>query len=187
MGTSRNDPSPGIPPWKMARTLLGRPDASPERQVGQIWRAASADLRESLQSLLSSESVAAASEIAASTVDPTEARSVFGEKLASAGDPSLFVDLAQRAMLRACARGTGRAGFAEEFFSEATSYYASRDLPSVMGTPGRIGNAAAGIDLKRQLKTTAATLVHGAGSPPDDPGSWGSYVERVLERLKRGG
>ncbi|MHB1191952.1 MAG: hypothetical protein ACYC6F_02810 [Longimicrobiales bacterium] len=186
MGTSRNVPSPGQPPWKMARAMLGRLETTPERQIGQLWRAAAKDLREALPTLLSSAGVAAAADVAASGLGPREAKAAFTERVAVTRDASLFVDLAQRALVRVCSHGGGRAAFAQEFFAEATDYYASRDLPSVVGTAGRVANAFAASELKKQLRSSTTALVQAAAAQPAESTTWGEYVGLVLERLKAG-
>jgi hypothetical protein len=192
MGTSTNQPSPRRDPsWMAARAALGSTVLPLERQSQEIWRAAISDPIADLQNSLSSSAVSAAVGIANASPDPQSAIRAFGERLLKNAEASLFTEIARRALTRALLANKGGQGFAAELFAETAAYYVSRDLPSVIGSPGRVQNTSSAMALKRAFTDVARSAALGAAqeSPifgvSDRPsaGAWKAYVRRVLAAL----
>lgn len=184
MGTSRNDPSPSVPPWKPALAVLGRNDVPPERQSLEIWRAVAADRGERLIRDLANPTLAQACSLVAERRPVGEALGVYDEATLYLTDVGLAVDLGRRALARAAANRSGASGFAGELFAEAVSYYASRDLPSFVAAPGRIPNSSSALALKEHFRNIARRATIRAGEPPVDRRGWQRYVGRVLTALQ---
>ncbi|MGI9074284.1 MAG: hypothetical protein ACR2JB_23890 [Bryobacteraceae bacterium] len=184
MGTSRNDPSPPIPPWKPALAVLGRTDVPAERQSLEIWRAVAADRGERLLRDLANPTLAEACSLIAKGRSVSDALDAYDEATLHIADVGLAVDLGRRALARAAVNSSGPSGFASELFAEAVSYYASRDLPSFVAAPGRIANSSAALDLKENLRKIARKTASQAGEPPLDRRGWHRYVSRVLTALQ---
>jgi hypothetical protein len=110
----------------------------------------------------------------------------FDQSVADSRRSGIAVELGRRALVRAVTGHQGTKGFANELFAEATAYYASRDIPSVVGRKGRIETPLAGIRLKAELKGLARTVASSSGSPATDPAGWERYVGRVLGGLRGG-
>lgn len=87
-------------------------------------------------------------------------------------------------LARSVARGTGAAGFAADLFADASSYYASRDLPSFIGAAGRIPNTSSAIELKNAITKVTREQVLTIGVPPTDTDGWASFVRSVLMVLR---
>jgi hypothetical protein len=138
MGTSRNDRSPDTPPWRLTLASLGAAGVPAERQGQEIWRAALADRGERLRDQLGQAFVGEVCRLAARAKSATEALGDFDRLAHERRAVGLAVEMARRALARAAASQGGLRGFSGEFFAEATSYYAARDLPSVIGRSNRI-------------------------------------------------
>lgn len=172
MGTSRNDPSRPIPPWKPALAVLGRTDVAAERQSLEIWRAAAADRGERLVHDLANPTLAEACSLVSEGRTVGEALAAYDEATLHLSDVGLAVDLGRRALARAAAKNSGATGFAGELFAEAVSYYASRDLPSFVAAPGRVSTSSEAIALKEELRNIAREAAYRAGEPPLDRRGW---------------
>jgi hypothetical protein len=184
VGTSRNDPSPSIPPWKPVLAVLGRTDVPAARQSLEIWRAVAADRGERLVRDLANPTLAEACSFVAEGRSVGEALAAYDEATLHLGDVGLAVDLGRRALARAAAKNSGATGFAGELFAEAVSYYASRDLPSFVAAPGRVSNSSAAIALKEDLRNIARQAAFSAGRPALDRRGWNRYVGRVITALQ---
>lgn len=184
MGTSKNVSSPDTPPWKPLLAILGRSDISPERQAQEIWRSAFAERGIRLLDEFGSPAVAIACGIAAGSTDLRDASRSFTNYLAAEHRAGFATEIAKRALVRAISTNAGAEGFARELFAEATSYYASRDLPSFVGARGRIETVSSSIELKNKLKDIARTAVGSAGQPPIEPGRWAHFTETVIKKLR---
>lgn len=183
MGTSRNDPSPNTPPWRMARAALGREQIGPERQIEALWRAAAADRGERLEQAFAEPVLASACAIAGRAGSVVEALNGFDTAVAEQGAAGLAVDMGRRALARTAARGGTAAEFAGELFAEAASYYAARDLPSYVGAAGRVQSAADSLQLKSEFRRVTKEMVGRVGVPATDPEGWRRYVGGVLQTL----
>lgn len=187
MGTSVNQPSPNTPNWRLARALLGRPDAPPPDQVAELWRAATADRARALEKEFSDPLLAQAARMAAAFPrEPQQALAQFDEALYESRSRSLVLEFGRRALARCALTGTGSEGFAAELFSEATSYYVARDLPGFVGSPNRVANAHDALKLKAELQNVTRRLASTAVVPVD-AGGWARYVTATIERLTGGG
>lgn len=184
MGTSRNDPSPDIPVWRPAIAALGNKQIPPERQSEEIWLAASGERAERLLDDFGHAIVALGTAISAKRETVSEALVSFDHALTSQYDARLSFDMARRALARAAAQGAGAEGYACELFAEATGYYASRDLPSVLGKPGCIETSSETIGLKAQITDKVRARVRQVGKPPLEAVAWRTYVHRVLAVLR---
>ena len=183
MGTSSSQRSPNTPNWQLANAVLGRGDVSLQRQSEEMWRAAAADREGRLAGELGGEVLAAAGSIAAAARSPQEAAALFHRQVQAQKSAGIVVDIGRRALIRAVAQGSGAAGYAAELFSEAASYYSSRDLPSYVGAPGRVESTSDSVALKSGLQGIAREAAAAAGPPPAEPGAWGGFVGRVLTHL----
>jgi hypothetical protein len=184
VGTSKNVPSPDTPPWKPLLAILGRTDVPPERQAQEIWRSAYAERGGRLADEFASPTVAAACRLASTSNDVRAASAEFSGHLAAAGRAGFANEIAKRALLRAVSTNQGVAGFAQELFAEATSYYVSRDLPSFIGARGRIESVSRGMEFKTQLKAIVRTRVASAGQPSPDRDGWANYAATVIRALR---
>lgn len=184
MGTSKSTPSPNTPPWRPVRAVLGREDVPAERQVSEIWLGALAERGGRLIDDFSQPSLAAACGFADSGDSLHSALEKYDGMNERDGRAGLAVELGRRALARCSAKEGRGVDFAAELFSEAASYYASRDLSSYVAAPGRVETTSDAITLKRKLRAITAEKVRAAGKPPADPQGWGRYVEAVLSRLR---
>ena len=184
MGTSSNQSSPNTPNWQPAQAILGDPNWSVERQSEELWRSALMDRDGRLAEELVDPLLASACEIAEERIPPVSAVQSFNDTLCEQYAAGLTLDMAKRALARASASGSGSVGFAEELFAEATSYYASRDLPSFVGAAGRIQTSTDSIDLKENLRNIAREAARTAGPPATDTAGWQNYISRVIASLR---
>lgn len=184
MGTSRNDPSPRTKPWLMATAMLGRKEIDARRLNEQLWRAAADDLGGALADLFSDPALARASEIASSRYAVQDALAAYDAAVREYRSAGLSIDMGRRALARISAAGGDSQTFASQLFSEATLYYVSRDLPSVVGTAGRVSSASEMIDYKTRLRNTSAEVVNAAGPPPSAASDWAGYISSVISRLQ---
>jgi hypothetical protein len=184
MGTSKNFASPDTPPWKFALAVLGRLDVPPERQNREIWRSVEAERGPSAVNEFSHPALATACRIASKSFDVQTSLNSYDEHLAEHRKSGFAVEIGRRALARAIFSKQGSEGFARELFAEATSYYASRDLPSFVGSSGRVKTTSAAIALKTNLKEVTRTIVQSAGPPSVDPEGWGKFVGNVVRRLR---
>jgi hypothetical protein len=121
--------------------------------------------------------------IAVGEVKPAAALIRFERWSAENRAIGLAADLAPSALARVVAsRGTPTQAVGE-LFAEIVDYYASRDLPSVVGAPNHVKTAADAVDLKRRLKDVARRAVAAEGTPPESPDRLVTYIRRILSRL----
>lgn len=184
MGTSKNVASPDTPPWKMALAVLGRPDVPVLKQNREIWRSVQAERGPEAADDFSQPVLATACRLAAESSDARISLHTFEEHAASQNKGGFAVEIAKRALVRAVHAQQGAEGFARELFAEATSYYASRDLPSFVGASDRVKTTSAAIALKSSLKETTRSIVRSAGAPAVDPNGWAKYVGGVFRKLR---
>ena len=183
MGTSRNDPSPSTPPWKMARTILGQQSQEPDRQARQLWMAALRDTENPLFRELASPGVAAGCRIAEERLAPAEAIKAFTRAVTDSREAGLAVDLAKRALVRTASQGGDAGAYGREVFAEAVSYYAARDLPSVIGAAGKISTASEAVALKEALRADAKAVLASVAKPTATVDSWTRFVEASIAAL----
>ena len=124
--------------------------------------------------------------LASEVVSPAEAMDRFDAWASETRAIGLTVDLASAALGRVAAIGVGGQRFVAELFAELTDYYASRDLPSVVGAAGRVATPAAAIALKERLKDVARSQTLAEGPPPDSVDRWVAYIRRIVSRLAAG-
>jgi hypothetical protein len=184
MGTSKNFPSPDTPPWKPALAILGRLGIPVERQAQEIWRSASAERGGRLVDEFAAPALATACALAASSRSPLAAVRAYEGYLARHQAVGFATELARRALARAVAANQGSQGFAAELFAEATSYYASRDLPSFVGARGRIKRPVDAITLKAKLKARARDVVRSTGAVSSQPELWARYASSAIGALR---
>lgn len=183
MGTSTNQRSPARPNWRLPQALLGRDNTTPRDQGTEIWRAASFDPETNVVGRLSDPILANACVLASRSNSPTDALRAYDGVLNEARASGLFFDLARRALIRSVAQREGSTGFAKELFAETIAYYASRDLPSLVGRHGRISTASQLIELKQTLQHHAREVVAAQPLPKVSARSWRSFVASVVSRL----
>jgi hypothetical protein len=183
MGTSTNHPSPNAPSWNLAKAVLGREGISAEDQSRELWRAATADTSAKLEEHLCGPAILQALDVANRSESVSEALSSYDKAVASSHTATFFADISRRALVRAVASGAGVPGFAQELFAETVSYYASRDLPSIVGAKGKVSNTSAAISLKRQFADIAKDAARGYRTEVSTR-SWPTVVASVLAVLK---
>ena len=186
MGTSRNDPSPRTPPWRVTNAVLGDPSVDAARQSLEVWRAATGDPEVALKDSLTHPAIAEACRIAAAANDVRGALASFDVALGRSRAASLQIDMARRALARTVATEPSAGRFAAELFAEVASYYVARDLPSHVAAHGRVGNASAAIVLKDEVREIARQAALSAGPVTHKPDQWSKYVGRVLQKLRGG-
>lgn len=184
MGTSKNVRSPNIPPWKPFLAVVGRPDIPVDRQARELWRAAYADRGPRLEDDFSQITLAVACELAATSRNVQTALREYDAANQREHRAGLGVEIGRRALARSVGRGSGRSGFAEDFFAEASSYYASRDLPSFIGAAGRVKNTSSAIELKNAITRVTREQVSRIGMPRTDAEGWASFVRSALMVLR---
>lgn len=184
MGTSKNVRSPDIPPWKPFLAVVGRPDIPVERQARELWRAAYADRGPRLEDDFSQRTLAGACELAGTSRNVQVALREYDAANQREHRAGLGVEIGRRALARAIARGTGAAGFAADFFADASSYYASRDLPSFVGAAGRVQNTSSAIELKNAITRVTRDQVSKIAMPRTDAEGWASFVKSALVALR---
>jgi len=185
MGTSRNDPSPSTPFWKPALAILARRDVSVDRQVVEIWRSAAHDRGPALFENLADPSIARAYSIAIEGWSVERALAEFDQATVHVSKPGLMVDIARRALARCAARREGAFAFPTELFEEATSYYVSRDLPSLLAAQGRIETTSEAIRFKNAVRSVVKERVRSMSKPKPTASDWRRYVAMVLDSLQR--
>jgi hypothetical protein len=186
MGTSKNVASPDTPPWKPALAVLGRTGVAAPRQLLEIWRSASADRGHRLLDDFATPTLAQACKLASTATNVAGALTEYDHMLGENKARGLGVEVGRRALARAISQKLGSQGFAAELFAEATSYYVSRDLPSFVGSRGRVETMSAAIALKSQIGFATRAVVENYGAPATDTNGWVTYVDRVLRGLQGG-
>lgn len=184
MGTSKSTPSPDKPPWRPVRAVLGREGISAERQASEIWLGALGERGDRLVDDFSQPSLAAACRLADSRESVHSALEKYDAINQTEGRAGLAIELGRRALARCTVKQGSGVDFVAELFSEAVSYYASRDLSSYVAAPDRVKTTTAAINLKSQLRALTAEKVRILGQPPSDPQGWIRYVETVLTKLR---
>lgn len=184
MGTSKNERSPNTPPWKPALAVIGRSDVSAERQLAEIWRSAYSERGERLLDDLSDPALVEACRLVTERVPVHEALNRFDENNERENRAGLAIELGRRALARCAVTGAGPTEFVQELFGEATSYYASRDLPSFVAAKDRINTNSEAIALKQALRTAAKQTVEMFGEPPLDRADWSVHIARLLKALQ---
>jgi hypothetical protein len=187
VGTSRNDPSPKTPPWRMALAVVGTPDINPTRQGLEIWKAVAADRGEKLVSDFASPALAEACRYVAEGIAVHDALARYDRSTLHESGTGLALEMGRRAMARCAAQRADAATFVGELFAEAVSYYASRDLPSFVAAEGRVANTSSSIDLKDRLRQTTREQVRALGTPRLTPRGWKSHITRVVRALQTEG
>jgi hypothetical protein len=186
VGTSKNVSSPRTPPWKPVLAVLGRPDVPAARQTREIWLGASGDRGSRLVDDFSQPTLADACQLAQRATNVIAALREYDAISKRAGQVGFAIELGKKALARTVANRSGAEGFAAELFSEATAYYASRDLPSLVASRGRVETTSAAIELKNQLRETTRATVRALGQPRTDPGGWSDFVRNAVAALRSG-
>jgi hypothetical protein len=184
VGTSRNDPSPKTPPWRMALAVVGTPDISAARQSLEIWKAVAADRGEKLVGDFSNPALAAACRYVADRLPVHDALERFDRSTVHESSSGLALEMGRRALARCTAQRTDAISFVGELFAEAVSYYASRDISSFVAAQGRVPNTSSSINLKDSLRQTTKDQIRALGKPRLTPSGWKTYITRVLKILQ---
>lgn len=182
MGTSINKSSPNTPNWSIPRAVLGRTDIDINRQSQEILKAALSDREGALFNELVQPTISSLYMAAKINMTPIDAINKFDGIVAKTGQANLVLDMAKRAFVRSVSNSSGSIGFASELFSEVVSYYASRDLPSYIGKPGRIAAPKDSIDFKKKLRESTKSFAMSIKPKPDLTG-WKDYVKEVLNKM----
>jgi hypothetical protein len=186
VGTSRNVSSPSTPEWKLTGAVIGRNDVSVERQALEVWRSAYADRGSRLIDDFSHPTLAVACSLAARSSDVSSALRQYDSLLNADHRVGFAAEVGRRALARAIVGSLGSEGFARELFAEATSYYASRDLCSFVGSPGRVESTTKAIALKNAMKDSARVIVAKHRMGAVSPDSWAKYVTAAVDSLRGG-
>jgi hypothetical protein len=168
----------------MALAALGRPEVPAPNQNLEIWRSVQAERGPEVADEFSQPALATACRLAKESSEVRASLHAYENHLANQGKSGFAVEIAKRALARAVYSKQGADGFARELFAEATSYYASRDLPSFTGSRGRVNTTTDAIALKSRLKEATRSIVRSAGTPAIDPEGWAKYVAGVFRRLR---
>lgn len=192
MGTSVNQRSSTRGAWAAQHVVLGATNVSMERQAIEVWRAAFGDRDQSLTDELCSPEILNGARIADSAVSSIAASARFDEVLDEMDSGSLAVEFARRSLVRATSSEGGAISFGADLFAETASYLVSRDLPSYVGSQGRITSSSEAIELKRairELSRTAATTVANtfSGEQLTTEEGWRAFVSATAKALGSGG
>jgi len=171
--------SPDTPDWREVQAVLGLVSASPESQVREIWKAASAD---NIADRLSCANIEKAYSIASQVNDPYKAREEFGANLMKY---DIMCLLGEKALIKAVVKKTGADGFAAGLFSEITVYYASRDLSRFIGRQNRVRTVPAALDLEEELYNITFQHAKKSIETLNKDHNWKKYVTQVVESLCR--
>jgi hypothetical protein len=185
VGTSRNDPSPKTPEWRPAIAILGRTDIPIERQSAELWSAAAADLDGTLRDDLSHHVFAEACEIAERGGDLFDALDSYDDASRREHKPGIAIEFGRRALARSLSNREGAAGFARELIAETAGYFASRDLPSYVGSKDRIAGVEDLVSLKDRLADQARNIASGVWQPGMGPERWRNYITSAIRELTR--
>ena len=159
--------------------MLGREGVPPSSQQEWLWRAALAEKGAGLAAELTTPLFAKAVSLADRPL--AEALPAFDRSIRESRTTTLFADLARRALVRAVVTKGGGDAFGPELFAEATGYFASRDLPSIVGGQDRVETAKGSLALKAALRSEALDRV---GQVTADPrADWAGYVSGALAAL----
>lgn len=150
----------------------------------ELWRAAYAERGTRLEEEFSQRTLAAACELAVSSRNLQTALRNYDAVNQRERRAGLGIELGRRALARAVAQGTGAAGFAADLFADASSYYASRDLPSFIGAIGRVQDTSSAIELKNAIRRITRNQVSQIGAPRTDAEGWASFVKAALASLR---
>ncbi len=164
--------------------VLGRSDVPPERQSREIWLAASADRGEKLLRDFSHSALAQACHLVAEGVSVDDGLRTYEQATRYESESGFAIELGRRALVKALAARGATVDFVGEVFSEAISYYASRDLPSFVAATGCVSSSSEAIKLKEQFRRIAKASVRSLGQPKYDGKQWKAYVSQVLDTLK---
>jgi hypothetical protein len=184
VGTSKNVPSPDTPPWRPVFAVLGKSNVAPDRQLREIWRAASAERGPELADLYSQTSLAAAFRTAMKAASVQEALAAHDNEVRASRSVGFAVEVSRRALARCVAAKTGGVGFAAELFAEATAYYVSRDLPSVLARRGCVGTSSEASALKASILSSAKLSVRQAVTTAPEGADWSLIARQALSSLR---
>jgi hypothetical protein len=134
-----------------------------------------------------SHAIHEACRLASSELSPQDAIAKFDAATRYDSDAGLVIDMGRRALARCAAENGGASRFVSELFSEAVSYYASRDLPSYVAAEGRIANSSDAIALKNSLRRITREQVESVGEAHLGTREWRQYIAKVLAVLRSGG
>lgn len=184
MGTSSNQRSPDTPSWRLARALIGSTAAPAQKQSIEMWRAATTDETADVIGYLCGGRTFAAAKLTETSSNPREAAEAFFNIMKTSGSAPFLDASASRALLRTVAKKGDVRAFAGELLSEAIAYYASRDLPSYVGRPGRIESTSQAVALKAKLQELARNACAPLPSKSiSDANAWAKYVGEAIARL----
>jgi len=187
MGTSVSHPSPRTPGWNAVAASYSTEAIAVQRVAQELWRAAASQPEASLTADLGHPLVSKLGEIAISVNDRMEAVQAGRRLVAAAGETSLAIDIAHRALSLSFTKAGDRSqSFAQALFAQAANYLVSRDLAGFVGRTGRIHNVSEAIALKAALADLAAATVRTvplSSSVFRDASSWRAYVHAVVARL----
>lgn len=187
MGTSVNQRSPDTPSWKIVQRAYEDPTITPERNLQEIWRAATNQQGNDLGRQLSGDIVRDLAQVAVTAGSAAEAGQIATHLIADSKGASLGADLARRAAMQAAGREFAGDFFLQRLFAEATAYLVSRDLPGHISEGKRLPTVSAAREYRQQLTLMAASVAQAA--PRVDLGAvtsrgWSDYVANVLTLLK---
>lgn len=182
MGTSNSIPSPRVPRWSAVAAAIGNAAISPERQSGEIWSAARQEWGNELIASIATigRALAGIAEVASNPGTALEELDDWASENRLVG---LVADLAPSALARSVATGAREKQVVPELFAEIADYYASRDLPGVVGATQKVPTSAATLELKDRLKDIARRAALTEGSLPPTADRWSDFIARIVARL----
>lgn len=183
MGTSSSRRVPRSDRWQPARDLLGNTRWPVDTQSMELWRAISADVSERVSGQLRSSIVATAAELASTETSPANALVRLSKEIVRQRQAGLVSEMAKRALTRAVAANAGPSGFAAELMAEVVSHYASRELPSLIASQGRVSDTGEVIALKNHLRNLARSATAGINLTERRRRDWSGVVNELLATL----
>jgi len=189
VGTSVSQRSPSTLNWHLVEIGYTREEIPIERLTQEIWRAAQNQPEGNLFRDLADPIIAQCVSIVEQASSRAEAIQQIRLAVIQAGNSSLAVDIAQRAVTLAFQSAGDRTNlFVASLFSEAGNYLVSRDIPGFVGL-GRLSNISDALELKNNINNNILQKITEVPTPVgkiSDTGVWRDYVNRIVTHISGG-
>jgi hypothetical protein len=184
MGTSTSHPSPQTRAWRAVSASYRNKAQDAPAIAKIIWRASrlSGDL--GMERLLAAPIVATCLNIAATSTTREIAAKRASRQIALSGQTGIGAELARRALVQSYAFEDRTEGFAKCIISEATNYFISRDLPSLLGSSTRFTSISDVASLKSEILQHVRGVVGESSPIPADARELHGFVAKVGQRLR---
>lgn len=183
MGTSKNYPSPDTPRWKAVRICYQNKAISENRVATEVWRAATSENAE-LANMLSSDIIFQCNRIVESSSDAIEAYRAFNREIILSKESSLATEFAKRAIVQSFGGGEPVENWRNNFVSEVTDYFVSRDIAGYFGSETRNNNIQEMNSLRSNIRTIVNEKVSRVKAEIKTSSDWKEFIDSTVSRLK---